>query len=194
MRDFWQGGTLGLGTMIRLSFIGSLTFFSTALAWGAITPNSVVVDNSEGLVISAEAHCVQSRGIPIKEVPDNEVKVACLRDKNVQMACNPDGAHARSEAFRQWTAQVMEFRDRCASVGGQFAYADSQFQEPSDSSFCSIAQPEVQYSEFETPMCNFVSRCPSIAVTCTKTEEILHTTPRIVALPGIPKPISLASH
>ena len=57
-----------------------------------------------------------------------------------------------------------------------------------------MAQPEVQYSEFETPMCNFVSRCPSVAVTCVKTEEFLHNSPHVVSLPGIPRPISIGAH
>ncbi len=88
----------------------------------------------------------------------------------------------------------MDFKDRCASVGGVFAFADSKFAEPSDASFCSMAQPEVQYNDFETPMCNFVSRCPRIAVTCTKTEDVLETVHRTVSLPGIPKPIAIASY
>jgi len=180
--------------MFKPTFIVTL-LLTSGLAWAGVSKNHpITVDDSQGLVIGSEARCVQSRGIPIKEVPDNEVKVACLSDKTVLMACNPDGAHARSEAFRQWTSQMMDFKDRCSSVGGAFAYADPKFQEPSDSSFCSQAQPEVQYTEFETPMCNFVSRCPRVAVTCTRTEDILHSTPRIVALPGIPKPVSLASY
>jgi hypothetical protein len=146
---------------------------------------------SEGLVIGSEARCMQSRGIPINEVPDNQVKWACLKDQNVQRACNPDGAHARFEAFRQWQAQLMEFQERCQAVGGVFAFADAGFQAPSDSSFCSLAEPVVSYSEFETPMCNFVSRCPRVAVTCATTEEVLRNVPQTVSLPGIPKPIAI---
>jgi len=178
----------------RLYWLWILTaacaFNGSALGAGAPSA-SVVVDSSEGLVIGSEARCVQSRGIPIKEVPDNQVRLACLRDPIVQSACNVDGSHARVEAFRSWVGQVMDFKDRCSSVGGQFAFSDPKFQEPADASFCTLAQPEVQYSEWETPMCNFVSRCPRVAVTCTKMEEILHSTPRVVALPGIPKPIAL---
>src|SRR5438045_1302513 len=80
------------------------------------------------------------------------------------------------------------------AVGGFFAFADTQFKEPSDHFFCSQAQPEVQYSEFETPMCNFVSRCPQVAVTCTRTEDALQHSARTVALPGIPKPIAIGTY
>lgn len=153
---------------------------------------AVRVDNAEGLLIGSEARCVNSRGIPIKEVPDNQVKLACLKDRNVQWACNPDGSHARVEAFRQWESQLMEFKERCASVGGSFAFSDPKFQEPRDASYCSQAQPEVQYSEFETPMCNFVSRCPRVAVTCMRPEDTLKNPGRPVMLPGIPKAVAVA--
>jgi hypothetical protein len=162
-----------------------------ALALAGTPAKAFTVDNTEGLMIGSEARCVQSRGIPIKEVPDNQVKFACLKDRTVQSACNPDGDHARVEAFRQWESQVMDFKDRCSTVGGVFAFADPRFKEPSDASFCTQAQPEVQYSEFETPMCNFVSRCPHVAVTCVRTEEAIQTAQRTVFLPGIPKPISI---
>lgn len=163
----------------------------TTEAYAGSPQQSVVVGGSEGLVIGSEARCVQSRGIPIQEVPDNKVKFACLRDQNVQRACNPDGAHARFQAFRQWQAQLMEFQERCQAVGGVFAFSDPRFQAPNDASFCSLAQPEVTYSEFETPMCNFVSRCPRVAVTCISTEEALQNVPRTVSLPGVPKPIAI---
>jgi hypothetical protein len=170
-----------------------LPLLMPTLSLGITTPNQpVAVGGSEGLTVAAEAHCVASRGIPISEVPDNQVKVACLKDHTVQMACNPDGSHARVEAFRQWTAQMMDFKERCSSVGGSFAYADPNFKEPSDSSFCSLAQPEVQYSEFETPMCNFVSRCPGVAVICSRTEDTLQAPMRAVQLPGVPRAIALA--
>jgi hypothetical protein len=165
---------------------------TASLACAEWPMQGVIVDNNVGLVIASEAHCVQSRGIPIGEVPDNQVRLACLKDRNVQQACNPDGSHARVEAFRQWSSQLMEFKDRCSAIGGSFAFSDSRFDEPKDASFCSLAQPEVQYSEFETPMCNFVSRCPSVAVTCIRTEDAIRNMPRTVSLPGIPRPISVA--
>lgn len=175
-------------TFILLLFVHSLA----SGAWAGKFQVPVFVGNNEGLVIQSEARCVASRGIPIKEVPDNQVRLACLQDRNVQMACNPDGSHARVQAFRQWSAQLMEFKDRCNSIGGAFAFSDPAFREPSDASFCGLAQPEVQYSGFETPMCNFVSRCPGIAVTCTKAEDTLQAPPRQMVLPGIPKPIAVA--
>jgi hypothetical protein len=144
------------------------------------------------LIIASEGRCVPSAGIAIKEVPDNQVKYACLRDKAVQARCNPDGDHARIEAFRQWETQLMDFKDRCNSVGGVTVFANPRFTEPSDASFCGQAQPEVQYSEFETPLCNFVSRCPQVAVSCVHTEDALQNAQRNVFLPGIPKPISIA--
>ena len=167
---------------------GLLLIVSFAMA--KETP-AILVGDAAGWVIGSEAHCVNSRGIPIKEAPDNQVKAACLRDQNVRWACNPDGSHARVEAFRDWSGQLMDFKDRCSSVGGVFGFADPTFQEPADSSFCGLAQPVVTYSEFETPMCNFVSRCPRIAVTCTKTEEAIAGSMRTVQLPGIPRPVAI---
>src|SRR5437762_7176181 len=76
------------------------------------------------LVIAAEGRCVPTAGIPIKEVPDNQVKYACLRDRGVTSRCNMDGYHASIEAFRQWESQLMEFKVRCASVTGTFAFAN----------------------------------------------------------------------
>lgn len=145
------------------------------------------------LTIAAEARCVDSAGIPIQEVPDNQVKLACLRDKTVQSQCNPDGHHARIQAFRSWTYQLADFRERCASVGGVFSFADPGFQEPSNETFCSAAQPEVRYNPFETPLCNFVSQCPNVAVTCSQPEDLaLQTAKRNVSLPGIPNPIHIS--
>jgi hypothetical protein len=144
------------------------------------------------MVIAAEGRCVPTAGIAIPEVPDNQVKYACLRDRNVQNRCNPDGDHARIEAFRQWESQLMEFKDRCAAVGGQFAFSNPQFVEPTNAKFCGQAQPEVQYSEFETPLCNFVSRCPQVAVSCNHPEDAIQGLQRTVFLPGIPKPVSIA--
>jgi hypothetical protein len=178
-------------TMMRTPMIAMVLALAAPQAFAA-SSYGVVVGDSEGMVIGSEARCVQSRGIPIQEVPDNQVKWACLKDVNVQRACNPDGAHARFQAYRKWETQLMEFKERCSEVGGVFAFADPAFQEPSDASFCSLAQPEVQYNEFETPMCNFVSRCPHVAVTCLSTADaIRHDVPRTVSLPGVPLPIAI---
>lgn len=149
-------------------------------------------DAQDFLIIGSESRCLQSSGVPIEEVPDNQVKLACLKDPTVQSTCNPDGSHARVNAFRSWTAQVMDFKERCTEVGGTFSFADPNFKEPADSSFCSLAQPEVMYSEWETPMCNFVSRCPQVAVSCIHNEEAIQGTLRTVLLPGVPNAINIA--
>ncbi len=163
--------------------------FATPATLAALTAES---DANVSLLISAESRCVQTSGIPIEEVADNQVKWACLQDATVQRTCNPDGSHARVNAFRDWTSQVMDFKERCTDVGGTFAYVDRNFKEPADSSFCGLAQPEVMYSEWETPLCNFVSRCPQVAVTCIRNEDVVQETLRTVQLPGIPNAIAIA--
>jgi hypothetical protein len=161
-----------------------VVFIAAAIVWGE--PMA-----APQLSISAEARCVDTIGIPIAETRDNQVKVACLRDKGVQMQCNPDGRHARIQAFRDWSQQLMDFKERCAAVEGVFSFADPNFREPADDSFCSSAQVEVRYGAFEEPHCNFVSRCPAIALSCIRPEEVMQTVQRTVALPGVPTPVAL---
>jgi hypothetical protein len=159
---------------------------------GAAAPLNAPRREDPTLMIRSEARCINSRGIPIKEVPDSQVKVACLRDPQVQKFCNQDGQHARLQAFRDWERQLIEFKDRCASVGGVFSFGMPGFEEPSDESFCSLAQPEISYNSFETPLCNFVSRCPPVPVTCLRPEDALMPMGRRVMLPGVPQPIAIS--
>jgi hypothetical protein len=165
--------------------VGLVLLLAAAAIWAA------PLEESPQLTIASEARCLESIGVPIPEVSDNQVKLACLRDKTVQAECNPDGQHARIQAFRQWHSDLMDFKDRCAEVGGVFGFADPNFKEPANESFCSAADVEVRYGTFEQPHCNFVSRCPPVVLSCARPEDIVQAAPRTVLLPGIPNPVSL---
>jgi hypothetical protein len=151
------------------------------------------IEDSPSLTIVSEARCVEnSIGIPINENREDRIRVACLKDKTVQFRCNPDGAHARIQAFRQWSEQLAEFKDRCSAIGGMFAFSDPSFKEPTHNSFCSTPEIQVGYDSFEDAHCNFISRCPAVQVTCVRTPEAAEAAQRKVALPGIPAPIDIS--
>jgi hypothetical protein len=164
---------------------------TTGIGWAAESRPAVQAMDPAGIAIEAQARCVPTAGIPIPEVADNEVKVACLKDYGVRAECNPDGNRARLQAWRSWVSQMTDFKERCASVGGVFAYADPSFREPTDAAFCSVPQPEVNYDAFETPLCNFVSQCPKVVVSCLDPDDALPRAPRTVQLPGVPQPVSV---
>jgi hypothetical protein len=164
---------------------------STSL-WASTPKLNATRANDEIAVIESDADCVQDKGIPISEVPDDQVKLACLMDTNVRYNCNQDGQHARMEAFRQWESQLMAFQANCTQNGGTFTFAMDSFKEPANESFCTPAEPEISYNSFEKPLCNFSSHCPQVQVVCRHQEEAdslnaQHT----VLLPGIPKPVAI---
>jgi hypothetical protein len=116
-------------------------------------------------VISAEAKCVDT-GINIDYYGDQGVKVACLSDARVRSECGPDGHLTRLNAFTTWMRKAKEFEAGCLTQGGSFAYAEPNFTEPVDESFCLQAQPIVGKSMFEDALCNYRSVCPAVKVVC----------------------------
>lgn len=181
-----SGPFLGLGALLGCMAALSILAFALSRASGSTFPAD------ESAVVISEARCVDSAGIAIAEVPDNQAKLACLQTPEVQRQCNPDGRQARLEAFRRWEGLLMNFQTQCEQEGGRFGFAEAGFKEPADETFCSIAEPEVQYGNLENPLCNFVSRCPAVAVICHFEEDI--TPPiaqRMVSLPGVPIPVAL---
>ena len=159
--------------------------------WAAVNQQGEP-QNDEIAVIESEAHCVDSAGIPINSVPDNEVKVACLQDAKVRMTCDLDGQRARLQAFRQWETALVTFQEQCQQSGGAFSFASSSFREPADETYCTTAEPEVHYSALESPICNFVSHCPRVQVYCRRQEEPSNQATHTVLLPGIPKAVPLS--
>jgi hypothetical protein len=151
------------------------------------------LETDEKAKIESQAFCVDSPGIAIPDVDDANVRLACLQDPKVQSACNFDGQHARLKAFQRWQSALMAYQQQCEQRNGHFSFADPVFQEPSDESFCHAAEPIVEYGMFENPICNFVSRCPTVAVVCRVHEELpsMNVT-KTVSLPGVPMPVFLS--
>jgi hypothetical protein len=117
-------------------------------------------------VIHADAHCVDGGGINIGFNGEEGIKVACLRDRQVQGICGADGSLTRLRAYNAWYKKLKQFEADCLTSGGTFAYQDPTFREPENESFCLQAQPEVGTGMFEEPLCNFRSVCPAVTVTC----------------------------
>ena len=109
---------------------------------------------------------MDSGGIDIGYYSEDGIKVACMKDKEVQGMCGPDGSLTRLHAYAAWMTKLKQFQDSCSDSGGNFAYQDAAFQEPQDESFCLQAQPEVGANMFEDSLCNYRSVCPAVTVVC----------------------------
>ena len=116
-------------------------------------------------LIDAETHCTPA-GIDIDYFHEHGIKVACLEDARVQRLCGLDGELTREKAFDLWQSRLQIFMSSCDNEGGVVAYDQPDFVEPTSSSYCLQAQPEVVVGAFEAQRCNFRSLCPAIIVSC----------------------------
>jgi hypothetical protein len=117
--------------------------------------------------IEAQAKCVDQGGVSVGgEEGDVSNTFSCLESKAVQNRCGPDGNLTRLRAFQTWLKKVKSFEASCTAQGGQFAYADPNFMEPTNETFCDQAVPETSSNMFEDSLCNFHSRCPAVKVIC----------------------------
>lgn len=148
-------------TLYRMILAGSLPVVFAAFSWGS------QCQQDQSSVISAENRCVNSGGIDIGYYSDDGMKVACMKNKEVEGQCGPDGSLTRLHAYAAWMTKLKQFQDSCADSGGTFAYEDPTFQEPQDESYCLQAQPEVGANMFEDSLCNYRSVCPAVTVVCS---------------------------
>jgi hypothetical protein len=151
--------------------IGLVASFSlaTSYAWGSA---ALCVERSqESAVVTSEGRCVEGGGINIVDGSAESATLSCVTDNQVRNACGQDGQLARIHAFQHWLQGVKQFEDRCAAEGGTFAYANENFREPHQESFCSTPQPQTSSSMFEETLCNYRSACPPVEVVCRRTCE-----------------------
>jgi hypothetical protein len=141
-------------------------FLGLALMLSAARAGADSCGGERQSVISSEAQCVASGGINIDYYGDQGIKVACLKDQRVQSVCGPDGQLTRLHAYNSWIRKLKEFEAGCHVQGGTFAFAEPNFTEPVDESFCLQSQPVVGNSMFEDALCNYRSLCPAIKVVC----------------------------
>src|ERR1017187_3139884 len=116
-------------------------------------------------VIDAETHCTPA-GIDIDYFHEHGIKVACLEDARVQRLCGLDGELTREKAFELWQSRLQNVVSTCDREGGRVAYDQPNFVDPTSSSYCLQAQPEVVVGAFEAERCNFRSLCPAIIASC----------------------------
>jgi len=156
-------------TLHRAILTGGLPIALAACSWGkdyVSLPSSGACRPEQSSVISAEDRCMDSGGIDIGYFSGDGLKVACMKNKQVQGTCGPDGSLTRLHAYAAWMTKLKQFQDSCSDKGGSFAYENSAFQEPQDESYCLQAEPEVGANMFEDSLCNYHSVCPPVTVVC----------------------------
>lgn len=139
--------------------------------------------------ITATGQCQDADSLEVADIDDGQVRFACLQNKGVQRTCDLDGRTARLNAFRQWMANLDTYQRQCDQRHGTFAFQSADFQEPKDETFCSSPFINITYGRFENPICNFVSRCPSVAVSCTvgnESDNGFHIPTQAIMMPGVP--------
>ena len=141
--------------------------FFLLIAFAAAGPAQAAGEclGEEQTVISSEAQCVPN-GINIDYYGDEGIKVACLSDQRVRSECGPDGRLTRLNAFTTWMRKAKAFEAACLAKGGTFDYAEPNFTEPTNESFCLQAEPIIGNSMFEDALCNYRSLCPAVKVVC----------------------------
>jgi hypothetical protein len=147
------------GKIVGMVGIAGLFFMNTA-------PRACAAQDScqqQTALLESESRCADNDGIP---TTSGGGKVGCFADPAVLNACGPEGRLTRLHAWSEWLRKLKDFQSQCAVKGGEFAFADPNFTEPSDESFCLAARPEVGNSFFEEPTCNFRSLCPAVQVVC----------------------------
>ncbi len=139
------------------------------LAWvGAALPlrAGALCGPEQKTVVESEVKCFPSGGVDIGYMSDEGVKVACMQDQRVKSVCGPDGQVTRLQAYRAWYSKLSEATAACHAKGGNIAFADPRFVEPTDETYCMQAQPEVGSNMFEGSLCNYRAVCPAITVVC----------------------------
>lgn len=120
---------------------------------------------ARAFTIESKATCADP-GIAIGGNPEESSTFSCLANKAVQNRCGPDGSLTRLRAFQVWLKKLQEAQSSCTTSGGTFTFADSQFSEPMNESFCLQAVPEVSSNMFEDTLCNYHSACPAVQGHC----------------------------
>lgn len=138
------------------------TLLGALPGWGAAP---ALCQSQRSSIITAEDRCSKS-GIDIHYSGEDGQTVACLKAKEVQANCGPDGLLTRQQAYRLWYGKLQEFQSTCMTQGGHFIFQDSDFVEPQNESFCMPAEPEIGTSMLEDTLCNFHSVCPAVTVLC----------------------------
>jgi len=124
--------------------------------------------NPEKILIGSEARCFEAGGVDIGYLSEEGIKVACMQDQRVRSVCGPDGQVTRLQAYRQWFSKLKEAEAACAASGGDLAFEDPLFSEPTNETFCAQAQPVVGSNMFEGALCNYTAACPTVTVVCEK--------------------------
>ena len=97
---------------------------------------------------------------------DIQFWLACATDAQVKHICGDDGGLARTHAYSKWINALNRFQDSCRQNGGTFAYSDPDFADPVDESFCSPPRLLAKSSYLEDTLCNYISVCPGVKVSC----------------------------